>query len=148
MPASSRSARGSAWVVGQFVLMAAVLVLGVLKPIWPDPVRMLGISLVVAGIVLAVWAGRSLGGSLTPYPVPREGAALVERGPYRLVRHPMYLAGVLVFLGYGFLASIPATAAVVLLGLLWHFKARVEERHLEERFAAYGDYRRRVRAGI
>jgi protein-S-isoprenylcysteine O-methyltransferase Ste14 len=128
--------------------MAAVLVLGVVKPIWPDPVRMLGMPLVVAGVVFAVWAARSLGGSLTPYPVPREEAVLVERGPFRLVRHPMYVAGVLVFLGYGFLASVPATAAVLPLALLWHYKARVEERHLEERFAGYREYRRRVRAGI
>jgi protein-S-isoprenylcysteine O-methyltransferase Ste14 len=60
----------------------------------------------------------------------------------------MYVAGLLVFLGYGCISSIPATAVVPLLAVLWHFKARVEERHLSERFPGYDDYRVRVRRGI
>ncbi len=96
----------------------------------------------------AIWAGRTLGAALTPYPLPNEEATLVERGPYGLVRHPIYVAGLLVFLGYGLLASVPATAAVALLAVLWHFKAGVEERHLSERFPGYADYRRRVPRGI
>ena len=130
MPGSSRWGRGGGWVAAQFVLMAAILVL------------------VVDGLGLVVWAARTLGPALTPYPVPGERATLVADGPYRVVRHPIYVAGVLVFLGYGLLASVPATAAVPLLAGLWHFKAGVEERHLAERFPGYGEYSRRVRRGI
>ena len=94
---------------------------------------------------------RNLGGSYArlrpdPYPLPSEKATLVEQGPYRFVRHPIYVAGVLVFLGYGCISSVPATAVVPLLAVLWHFKAGVEERHLAERFPGYDDYRRRVPA--
>ena len=128
--------------------MAAILVLGAFPPHWPGWVRVAGIALILAGIGCAIWAGRALGSALTPYPLPSEEAALVERGPYRIVRHPIYVAGLLVFLGYGFLASVPATAAVTLLAVLWHFKAGVEERHLAARFPGYDDYRRRVPRGI
>jgi protein-S-isoprenylcysteine O-methyltransferase Ste14 len=148
MPSSSSSGRGSGWVVAQFVLMAVILVLGAVPPVWPGWLRLAGIPVVLAGIGLGVWAGRTLGPALTPYPLPGEKATLVERGPYGLVRHPIYVAGVILFLGYGLLASVPATVAVVPLVVLWHFKAGVEERHLAGRFPDYTDYRRRVPRGV
>lgn len=149
MPSSSRSAsRGAGWVWAQFALIAAILALGAFPPIWPDSVRVAGFPLIIGGLALAIWAGRTLGPSLTPYPLPREEGVLVERGAYRHFRHPIYLAGVLVFLGYGLLSSVPATGAVVLLAALWHFKAGVEERHLAERFPEYPEYARRVPRGI
>lgn len=148
MPASSSSGRGAGWVWAQFALMAAILAAGLYPPIWPDWVRIAGFPLVVGGIGFGIWAGRTLGAALTPYPVPSAEASLVERGPYGLVRHPIYVAGLLVFLGYGLLSSVPATAAVALLAVLWHFKAGVEERHLAERFTGYAEYARRVRRGV
>jgi len=128
--------------------MAVVLVLGAFPPIWPDWVRIGGFPLILGGLGFGIWAGRTLGSALTPYPLPSEEATLVDRGPYGLVRHPIYVAGLLIFLGYGLLSSVPATAAVALLAVLWHFKAGVEERHLSERFPGYANYRRRVRRGI
>ena len=148
MLGSSRSGRGAAWVWAQFLLIAAILVLGIFPPVWPEVVRIAGFLLILGGLGFGIWAGRTLGSALTPYPVPSERATLVERGPYGLVRHPIYVAGLLVFLGYGLLSSVPATAAVALLAVLWHVKAGVEERHLAERFSGYTDYRRRVRRGI
>ena len=145
MPVSSRSDRGDGWVWGQFALMAAIFALGGVPPRWPDALRLLGIAVGLAGAAGFVWAGRTLGSSLTPYPRPKPEGVLVEDGPYRLVRHPIYAAGMLFFLGYGLLTSIPATIATAALALLWHLKAGVEERHLSERFPDYGDYRRRVR---
>ncbi|MDX6399132.1 MAG: hypothetical protein QOJ43_2540 [Gaiellaceae bacterium] len=148
MPTSSTSARGGGWVVAQFALMAVIVALGAVPPRWPDWLRLIGIPVLLAGAALAVWAGRTLGASLTPFPRPREDGALVETGPFAAVRHPIYAAGILLFGGFGLLTSIPATVATVALAALWHFKARVEERHLAERFPAYEDYRRRVRRRI
>jgi len=148
MPDSSSSARGGRWVVAQFALMGAVLVLGLVPPVWPGWMRLTGVLLLLGGLGLGILSGRTLGSALTPYPLPSEEATLVERGPYGVVRHPIYVAGLLVFLGFGVLASVPATAAVAVLAVLWHFKAGVEERHLSRRFPGYDEYRRRVRRGI
>jgi len=145
---SRSGSRGGGWVVAQFLLMAVILVLGAFPPVWPDWVRIAGFPLILGGVAFVIWAGRTLGSALTPYPLPSEEATLVERGPYGIVRHPIYVAGLLVFLGYGLLSSVPATASVALLALLWHLKARVEERYLTERFPAYAGYARRVRRGI
>ncbi len=148
MPGSSSSDRGAGWVWAQFTLMAVILALGVLPPRWPEWVRVLGVLLLLAGVAVFVWAARTLGGSFTAYPRPRPEGVLVEDGPYRFVRHPVYSAGVLVLLGYGLLTSVVATAAVPAIAVLWWLKSRVEERHLAARFPAYADYRRRVRRRI
>ena len=148
MPSSSPSSnRGDRWVWAQFALMALALVLGLLPPGWPDWLRLLGIPVALGGVALGVWAGRTLGPSMTAFPKPRDDGVLVEDGPYAYVRHPIYTGGFLFFLGYGLVTSIPATAAAVALAVLWHFKAGVEERHLATRFAGWEDYRRRVRRG-
>jgi protein-S-isoprenylcysteine O-methyltransferase Ste14 len=136
--------RGEGWVALQVALMAAVLVAGVFGPGWPRAVRIAGIVLAVAGAGFFVASLRALGESLTPLPKPRRRAQLVQHGPYRLVRHPIYGAGMGAFLGYGLATSVPALALAGLLALFWVLKAAVEERWLEERFPTYGEYRRRT----
>jgi protein-S-isoprenylcysteine O-methyltransferase Ste14 len=134
--------------VAQFALMAVLLAAGAVGPRWPDWLRALGAPVALAGAAGAVWAFRALGDSLTPYPRPRAEGRLVESGPYALVRHPMYGAGLLFLLGYALFASVAATAVTVALAALWWGKSRVEERHLAARFPEYGDYRRRVRSRL
>lgn len=146
MPSSSTSAdRGGRWVVAQFVLMALILGSSVAPPDWPGWVRLAGAPIALVGLLGIVWSFRTLGRSLTPYPRPLDDAVLAESGPYSLVRHPIYGAGTLLFVGAALVASVPATIAALALPVLWHFKARVEERYLSERFPGYADYRRRVR---
>ena len=99
--------RGGGWVAAQFLLMAAILALGLFPPSGRNGMRIAGLALLLAGLGFGIWAGRTLGTALTPYPLPSEKATLVEQGPYRYVRHPMYVAGLLIFLGYGCIASIP-----------------------------------------
>ena len=53
----------------------------------------------------------------TAKPRPREIGVLVRRGPYRYVRHPLYAAGALLFLGLGLSTTIPSTVAAIALAL-------------------------------
>ena len=145
MPASSPSDRGSGWVAAQAVLMVLVVVLVFLPPFWPRQLSFVGIPLAVLGAVGFVWSARALGKSMTPYPRPRDTGELIEKGPYRFVRHPIYASGLLFFLGVGLSSSVPATLGALALGALWWRKAAVEEEHLSARFPEYDDYRRRVR---
>lgn len=145
MRASSASDRGGGWVAGQAILMVLIVVLVFLPPFWPSRLSFVGIPLAVLGAAGFAWAARALGKSMTPYPRPRETGELIEQGPYRFVRHPIYVAGLLFFLGVGLSSSLPATLGALALGALWWRKALVEEAHLRERFPAYEDYRRRVR---
>lgn len=142
------SGRGTGWVVGQFALMACVLAAGLLPPEWPDGASaVLGIAaavLAAGGVAFAVWAGRALGRSLTPFPRPVP-AGLVTTGPFALVRHPIYTGGLGLFLGYALFTSVPALVLTLCLALLWAAKLRVEERLLAEVYDGYAAYRQRVR---
>jgi protein-S-isoprenylcysteine O-methyltransferase Ste14 len=142
-------ARGGGWVVIQFVLMAAILVLGVVGPGWPDGagwwLKGAGALLVFAGALVFVAAGRALGSGLTPFPHPSSDSELVETGPYAVVRHPIYSGGILFAAGISLALSPWALAATALLAVVWALKARVEEQFLRESFPTYGDYCARVR---
>ena len=131
--------------MAQSLLMVATIVLAFVPPSWPSELRFVGIPLAVVGALGFVWSARALGTSLTAYPKPREVGTLVQEGPYRYVRHPIYVAGTLLFGGVALATSVPATVAAAALAVLWWRKAAVEERHLDERFAEYAEYRKRVR---
>ncbi len=112
----------------------------------PSPRVLLGVSAVLAASALATWALRVFASWRLLARVD-VGHALCTEGPYRLVRHPIYLAMDLWALGSalacpGLLTA--AGAAVVVAGS--DLRARAEERLLAETFGErYRDYAARVR---
>lgn len=127
-------------MVGQFALMALI----VLHLFRSEGITPLGWIVAAAGLVLAVWAGRTMGASLSPFPRPSRDAELVEGGPFRYLRHPIYVGGTLFFAGLSLVFSVYALVLTGFLALFWIAKARREERYLLERFPGYADYRRRT----
>ena len=126
----------------QFALMAAIVASGVVGPGWPGgrQVVVVGVVVALAGAAVAVSAGRALGRNLTPFPRPSRGAELVERGPYRLVRHPIYSGGLLSFVGVSLILSPVALAVTVVLAVVWALKAHLEETFLRAAYPDYADY--------
>ena len=133
----------------QSVLVALIVVLGVAGPAWPSaahwPLKVLGIVLAVSGAVVGVVAARALGSGFTPFPRPRDPGRLVDTGPYAVVRHPVYTAGILLFGGISLALSPWALVGTAALAVLWGLKSRVEERFLADRYPAYAEYRARTR---
>jgi protein-S-isoprenylcysteine O-methyltransferase Ste14 len=143
-------ARGEGWFATQVALMGIVGVAGALGPAWGGQTHSLTLVLGVLVIVLAGLLGlralADLRTSFTPLPRPVDGGALVERGVYRLVRHPMYLAVVLGGLGWGLACASPVS--LLATGLLFAFfdlKSRREETWLVEAYPGYRAYRQRTR---
>lgn len=91
-----RGARGEWYVAAQLALMAVVF-LGPRTlpglPAWPAPIarftKFAGATLMLGGGGLLLAGLFRLGSNLTPLPYPKPNAALVQSGPYRLVRHPI-----------------------------------------------------------
>lgn len=145
MSPTNADKRGTHWVVAQFTLMAVIVAAAWLPPATPRWLKLVGLVVAVTGAVFAVWAGRALGKNLTPFPQPRAGGELVEDGPFRYARHPIYGGGILLFTGLALATSFAALVPAAVLALLWIGKSQNEERRLAERFPGYLEYRGRVR---
>lgn len=113
-------------------------------------ITIVGIALCVPGLITCIWARRTLAGNWSSLPVIKKDHDLVQDGPYRFVRHPIYTGFLLMFLG---------TALVIgRLGLLIGFavcfvgfwiKLRQEEALMIKRFKGdYLSYKKRVKALI
>jgi protein-S-isoprenylcysteine O-methyltransferase Ste14 len=80
-------------------------------------------------------------------PTRKEDHRVVDTGPYRLVRHPMYTGFMVMYIGMAVLcATVLALVAVPVITLGLWLKARVEEQFLIEELGAvvYGAYKART----
>ena len=109
------------------------------------PVRQaLADVLLTGGTVWAVWSLRHLDRSVS---VLAQARSVVVRGPYRWVRHPLYLGEVVSSLGLAIAAnSYQALGLWVALCGLQIYRAMREEQVLLQACPAYRSYRRRTAA--
>jgi protein-S-isoprenylcysteine O-methyltransferase Ste14 len=134
---------GVPWVVGWLATQA-----------WGDPAQLGGWRVPVGAalfLFFVIWNGWSLwlfGRRETGLLPGQATSTIIETGPYRLSRNPLYVGLLALYLGLALLA--PSVWALVLFPvavlLVYWGAIRPEERFLHERFgAAYDDYARRVR---
>ena len=102
-------------------------------------------GLVALGLAFTWWARLTLGDLWSGAVVRKEAHVVVRRGPYRLVRHPIYTGLILALLALGVQAGRPAgVAGALLMTVGFWTKARLEERFLTAELGEgdYADYRR------
>ena len=100
-----------------------------------------GFCVQAIGLALWAWAFSSLARSYGVVPADR---GLVTRGPYVIVRHPLYSAYVVGGVGYLLQSLSFWNALVDLTAVGWQLvRIRAEERHLDG--PEYTSYRARVR---
>lgn len=134
--------------------LAAGLLANRLRPIpfLPPAVgRILGPSLIVGGALVGILGFRAMsraGTNVDPY---KPSTAIVEEGPYRYTRNPLYVGMTLIHIGVSALANalppillLPIALAVVRRGVIER-----EERYLERKFGdEYLSYKTRARRWI
>jgi protein-S-isoprenylcysteine O-methyltransferase Ste14 len=108
-----------------------------------DVVRLGGAALSVVGIAFALWSIVTLGRHYDLVLEIHAGHQLIRRGPFALVRHPVYTGLAVHFIGAclatGNLLLIAGTLLVTLPA--FYARARSEERLLREQFGVeYGRY--------
>jgi protein-S-isoprenylcysteine O-methyltransferase len=109
-------------------------------------VAWIGIAIGGAGLALRVWSMRVLGRDYTRSLRTRETQTVVDRGPYRVVRHPGYVGSILVWSGSRLAVNwlIAAGTALVLLAV-YAYRIRAEEQMLVEHFGdTYRTYQART----
>jgi protein-S-isoprenylcysteine O-methyltransferase len=114
----------------------------------PDWAFYLGIFLMFLGILVRQWAIAVLGRFFSLTVRVAEDHRVVEKGPYRVVRHPSYTGVLITFIGLG-LAVQSWGALLVLLGvfsLSFGYRMRVEENALlSELGEDYASYMKRTK---
>lgn len=114
--------------------------------------ELIGIAIFVPAGTLGLWSGWTMAVRGLGTPLPLDPAQrLVIDGPYRWVRNPMAIGGLLQGAGVGVFLGSPGVLLYVLAGgLLWNFSVRRwEERDLLARFGTpYERYRRVVRCWV
>jgi protein-S-isoprenylcysteine O-methyltransferase Ste14 len=107
--------------------------------------QLAGVALFLTGVVGYRLAGGALGDQLSPLIAPRLPERLIDSGPYRRLRHPMYLAELGMALGapltLGAWASLIVTAAFTAIIVR---RIALEERVLRERVPGYAAYAART----
>jgi protein-S-isoprenylcysteine O-methyltransferase Ste14 len=111
----------------------------------PAVVCVIGDVLIVAGLTLATMV--VIQNSYAAATVKVEyGQQLASTGLYKLVRHPMYAASVILMVGMPLALGSYWGLLVLILGLLvLVFRIRDEEKLLTQELAGYREYRERVR---
>ncbi|HKP03612.1 MAG TPA: isoprenylcysteine carboxylmethyltransferase family protein [Chthoniobacterales bacterium] len=148
-----KSTLGMIWVViavsitaGIFVARSRSLASGVIGLFdFPDRdwIRVLAVGLFAAGLAVRWWAIVTLGRFFTVDVVVEKDHEVVQRGPFRWVRHPSYSGVLLAFLGWALTLWNWVAMAIVLVPIFVAFVRRmnVEEdalsRALGERYAEY-----------
>lgn len=109
-----------------------------------------GLLLTLAGAALAIFARVFLGANWSGRVTIKQGHELIRRGPYSVVRHPIYSGLLLSVVGTAIVfGEVRHLLAIPLTLLGWWVKIHQEERLLTEEFGEqYAAYRREVRGAI
>jgi len=110
------------------------------QAVWPT------IGLIVAGFAFSWWARIGLGALWSGQVTKKENHRVVDTGPYRIVRHPIYTGILLaVYATMALKGTILSLAAAAIIAIGLWMKARLEERFLREELGPdYDAYRQRV----
>lgn len=116
-----------------------------IPPNWVTGV--LGLILCAAGLGLAVWARQTLGDNWSAVVTAKPDQTLVERGPYRWARHPIYTGTLLLGIGTALVVGmVSSVVAVIFLGGSLLLRVRDEEKVMLQQFPEdYPRYQRRTR---
>ena len=109
-----------------------------------------GLALTAAGCAFAIWARLYLGRNWSAIVTIKQNHELVRRGPYAVVRHPIYAGILLAMFGTAIsIGQVRGLIAVALALIAWHMKAQLEEAFMIQQFGEdYLRYRKEVKALI
>jgi protein-S-isoprenylcysteine O-methyltransferase Ste14 len=137
-------------IVGFGLIFLEGPILTFATPLWVlAPAAAWGLVVVtLAAFTFCWWARLHLGPLWSAATTIKPGHQVIDTGPYRLVRHPIYTGILMAAAARAALyPTVTSVLGVAVLTLGFWMKARVEERFLTAELGAdaYGAYARRVR---
>jgi protein-S-isoprenylcysteine O-methyltransferase Ste14 len=119
---------------------------GLLQP-FGLPVKIAALAILLGGIIFSSWAlvENSFFSGVVRLQ-PERGQHVVSSGPYRLVRHPGYAGGLVMYLAFPFfIGSLWSLLPVLLITAVTAARTRLEDRFLRENLPGYREYAARVK---
>jgi protein-S-isoprenylcysteine O-methyltransferase Ste14 len=113
----------------------------------PDAARWLGAVLFLASIAWSFWVNYSLSTNFSGMLVVYEGHQLIERGPYRYIRHPMYTGFITMMVGVLLLSAnwlIGVPPVLIILIVMFYRTPREETMLLQHFGESYRSYMART----
>ena len=107
----------------------------------PEALELFAVGLMALGMSFTVWSLITLGKSFGVEPQVR---TLVQHGPYRLIRNPLYVGEMVTLIGaVCFSPTLLKTAILLALAAIQAYRAIQEELLLEENLPEYAAYKLR-----
>jgi len=112
-----------------------------------EPAECAGIILCIAGLAFSFWARYTIGRNWSGTITFKENHELIERGPYRLTRHPIYTGLITMFVGTELvLGRVAGMIALAFVFLSFWIKLKEEEKLMLQQFPdQYAAYQKRVK---
>lgn len=110
--------------------------------------QMAGAVICVCGLVFTLWARYTLAGNWSSDVTFKQNHELIRKGPYRVVRHPIYTGLLVMFVGTTLhIGQLRCFLGLLLVAIGFWIKLNQEEKLLLRHFPeAYPNYRREVKA--
>jgi protein-S-isoprenylcysteine O-methyltransferase Ste14 len=91
-----------------------------------------GLLIAVGGMSVRWWANRTLGEYYTRTLRVTAAQSIIQKGPYRMIRHPGYLGSMLMWVGAGLATTnwIVFTLAMVVMFAAYYYRIQAEEQML------------------
>lgn len=140
----------SAFLVASQMILIWLLATPLNKFIPQSVTTTMGLMVLIGGLLIGIWAVLSFNAkNLSVMPEPVQDGTLVQRGPYRYIRHPMYTAVIICGIGAliahgGMLKALYLLLLVIVLCI----KLKREESLLKVAYADYSSYMQRTSALI
>lgn len=99
-------------------------------------ITIIGLAMIVIGIVIRLWAIRTLGKYFTATVMVQQKQSLITSGPYKWVRHPSYLGAFLAIIGGAVFLNAPYSIIISSLCMTASYviRIRAEEKALVQYF--------------
>jgi len=128
-----------------FFVIGAVILLAATGNLFSSSVIVIAAQLLAA--VIAIWARRSFPTKTFRVDAIPSAETVIRRGPYRLIRHPMYSAALL-FIWAAVLShlSLWTTTIGAVVTIITTLRVAFEERFLRDRYPQYAAYAQATKA--
>ena len=126
-------------IVGYFIVIALWLLFPLLTGFFQLPIPLLirwsGVGIAVVAIILLFWTHHTLGKQYSAKLEIQKEHKLIVEGPYKIVRHPMYIVFILFPVSLSIIsANLLIIIFTILIALPFHWISQQEEKMLIEQF--------------